>query len=189
MPGIASRVPNCPICGYSWIGLPEEGHCPECGQIYDHQSRRWFSKFANLFAIVMLMIMGMTVIAINWSGLTTLNITYEIGLAVGVIIILTGIYQAVFDYRHHRMAGLVVLPDRLVITQQVGTKNQNIPLSTILRIDRSTNWYQDDLVIETSQRRAPLRIVWLKGTEADEVIQSVITRKPVLQDNYENPKL
>ena len=29
------RVEVCPDCGYSLEGLPEEGHCPECGRRYD----------------------------------------------------------------------------------------------------------------------------------------------------------
>lgn len=35
------RAPRaaCPACGYSWIGLPDAGACPECGVEFQTVSR------------------------------------------------------------------------------------------------------------------------------------------------------
>lgn len=32
---------NCPDCGYSWRGLPDEGRCPECGLVYGETLAVW----------------------------------------------------------------------------------------------------------------------------------------------------
>lgn len=35
---IPSNRPYCPECGYELTGLPDEGHCPECGTFYRRRS-------------------------------------------------------------------------------------------------------------------------------------------------------
>ncbi len=130
--GMPGRQPTrCPDCETSWVGLPRRGQCPECGFVYDENTRAWSGRRRIRPGTPMLLSLVSLALAVMY---------YDVGwVLVAVGLFLPGyLAWAVYDMLVARDGRFIATSPAGVVFRLRSHKTRTIPWSRVIFAEATT---------------------------------------------------
>lgn len=179
-PGVAARIADCPVCQYSWDGLPDAGRCPECGLEFDERSRSWIQPKSSVYLLILTFeAAALVLVLIFVLGSNVRMMSLFIAMFIAVSIVGTSIGALIGHYKKLR-ARLFVLTDGIVICGGPFDSTQVVNWPDVRRAYKTKRWAGHCLIIETTSWGVMHRLAWVRGDAADEIVRAIHAHAPHL---------
>jgi len=172
--GVSARIAKCPICGYLWTGLRDEGVCPECGIRFDERSTMWRGRYFYRFIMGMFLLVEMFVIIFSGLGIfIPVEANKVILVKGGGIFVVACLITALLNSQERLAPRLLLLSDRIVIFKWFGSRTDIIELFSIQQMNHSIGVTGRPGLVIKLKNKSEVRLTGWKRKEISEIIHKI----------------